>query len=86
MQNFVIGVQDGYRLAKGTCRQQPSAWQQWSFGGFQGKLLCFQDSDGHAGVLWSYESSNIAARGGRTDAQSDLLYAWWTETSALMVR
>jgi hypothetical protein len=86
MQLYVIGVQDRYRLAKGSCRQQPAAWQQWSFGGFQGKLLCFRDSDSHAGVLWSYESSNISARAGRTDAKADLLYAWWTETSALMIR
>jgi hypothetical protein len=86
MQNFVVDMQDRNRLTKGSCSGQPAAWQLWQFGSFEGKLLCYRDPQNRANVLWTYDSSNILARGSRADADYRPLYDWWTETSALMVR
>ena len=72
------------RLAHGDCGEQSRAWQEWEFGAYSGKLLCYSASE--TLLEWTYGDEPILATATRRGGDFDDFMAWWRQMGVLLSR
>jgi hypothetical protein len=65
----------------GSCGEHRPAIETWSFGGFSGKLVCYETSTGDAVLLWVYDDDQrrLFAKAVRDDRDMAALLDWWED-------
>jgi len=72
------------QLVHGLCGEESRAWQEWNFGAYSGKLLCYSAS--HTLLEWTFGQEPILAIATRRAGDFDDFMAWWRDIGRLLSR